>query len=120
LPGLRFALLNSYDSSSLRKREQRNYEKPYLTRLVNAKCLKRRNRDLAPLKKNKIFFRRIGPEESPGKLLIAFAPADKMEEYFRQILQNRGATYSNQNNAQPARFMHSYGVELIGPPLALG
>jgi hypothetical protein len=53
-------------------------------------------------------------------LLIAFAPANKMEEYFRQILQTRGGAYSNPNNAQQAQLMHDYGMELVGPPLTLG
>jgi Cupin domain len=57
--------------------------------------------------------------DTPGKLLIAFAPANKMEEYFRQVLQARGGTYSNPTDAQQARLMRDYGMELIGSPLAL-
>lgn len=55
--------------------------------------------------------------DTAGKLLIAFAPANKMEQYFRSILQARGGQYSNPNDAQQAKVMRGYGMELIGPPL---
>jgi mannose-6-phosphate isomerase-like protein (cupin superfamily) len=71
----------------------------------------------------------LGPREVPhawafvgdthGKLLIAFAPANRMEEYFRRILQTSGGAYPNPNNAQEAQVMREYGMELIGPPLSL-
>ena len=57
--------------------------------------------------------------DKPGRLLITFAPANKMQEYFRRVLETRG-TYSNPDNAQQAKLMHEYGMELIGPPLAVG
>src|SRR5436190_752358 len=46
-----------------------------------------------------------------GKLLIAFAPAGKMEEAF-QKLQERGSAYS-----RDPEFFPAHGMELIGPPL---
>lgn len=53
---------------------------------------------------------------SPGRLLISFAPAGKMEAFFNER-DNRGikpGAYTND-----AAFMHAYGMELIGPPLVL-
>jgi quercetin dioxygenase-like cupin family protein len=46
-----------------------------------------------------------------GRLLISFAPANKMEAYFRLI---------NPNSKQMADLMREYGMELIGPPLRVG
>ncbi len=57
--------------------------------------------------------------DTPGKLLIAFAPANRMEEYFRLIFQLSGGAYANPNNAQEAQLARDYGMELLGPPLAL-
>jgi len=56
--------------------------------------------------------------DTPGRLLIAFAPADKMEEYFRTF-KARGGTYSNWNDPQDKERMRAYGMELLGPPLSL-
>jgi mannose-6-phosphate isomerase-like protein (cupin superfamily) len=53
---------------------------------------------------------------SPGRLLISFAPAGKMEAFFNER-DNRGikpGAYSND-----AAFMHAFGMELIGPPLVV-
>ena len=52
----------------------------------------------------------------PGRLLISFAPAGKMEAFFNER-ENRGikpGAYSND-----AAFMHAFGMELIGPPLVV-
>jgi mannose-6-phosphate isomerase-like protein (cupin superfamily) len=53
--------------------------------------------------------------DTPGRLLIAFAPANKMEAFFRDMEQRhkRGESYD------PAEFMRLYGMELLGPPLSL-
>jgi hypothetical protein len=56
--------------------------------------------------------------DTPDQLLIAFAPANKMEEYFRLVLQARG-THTNPNDAQQTQLMRDYGMELIGPPWPL-
>ena len=66
----------------------------------------------------------LGPREVPhvwafvgngaGKLLIAFAPAGKMEAAFREI-QKRGSAYS-----KDPEFFRAHGMELVGPPLAVG
>jgi mannose-6-phosphate isomerase-like protein (cupin superfamily) len=57
--------------------------------------------------------------DTPGKLLIAFTPANRMEEYFRLIFRVSGGAYANPNNAQEAQLARDYGMELIGPPLSL-
>lgn len=66
----------------------------------------------------------LGPREVPhvwafigegqGKLLIAFAPAGKMEAAFREI-QKHGSAYS-----RDPEFFRAHGMELVGPPLAVG
>ncbi len=51
----------------------------------------------------------------PGKLLIAFAPANKMEAFFRDNAKRRNdGDYLND-----AQVYRAYGMELLGPPLAL-
>ncbi len=53
---------------------------------------------------------------SPGKLLISFAPAGKMEAFFNER-DNRGikpGAYTND-----ASFMRAYGMELLGPPIVV-
>jgi mannose-6-phosphate isomerase-like protein (cupin superfamily) len=54
--------------------------------------------------------------EGPGKLLIAFAPANKMEAFFRDNEKRRKAgDYLND-----AAVFQAYGLELLGPPLSVG
>lgn len=54
--------------------------------------------------------------DTPGKLLIAFAPANKMEQFFRDNAKRRkDGEYLND-----AALYHAYGLELLGPPLSLG
>jgi len=53
---------------------------------------------------------------SPGRLLISFAPAGKMEAFFNER-ENRGikpGAYTND-----ASFMRAFGMELLGPPLTV-
>jgi len=54
--------------------------------------------------------------DNPGKLLIAFAPANKMEEFFR-LRKQFGGAYSNWNDANDKERFRAYGLELLGPPL---
>jgi len=54
--------------------------------------------------------------EGPGKLLIAFAPAGKMEAFFRDN-EKRRKTGEYLNDAAVYR---AYGLELLGPPLDFG
>lgn len=49
---------------------------------------------------------------SPGRLLISFTPAGKMEEFF--AIQGKPGEY----NDQPALW-ERYGLKLLGPPLSL-
>ena len=54
--------------------------------------------------------------DTPGKLLIAFAPANKMEAFFRDnAKQMSGGKYANE-----AEMYQAYGMELLGPPLSVG
>lgn len=49
--------------------------------------------------------------ETRGRLLISFTPAGNMEEFFRE---------TSKTNAMPGadpEFWHTYGMELLGPPL---
>lgn len=68
----------------------------------------------------------LGPREVPhawayvgegaGKLLIAFAPAGKMEAFFRDNAKPRKeGEYLND-----AAVYRAYGLELLGPPLSTG
>jgi len=54
--------------------------------------------------------------DTPGKLLIAFAPAGKMEAMFRDSPKRvKGGEYITD-----AAFYRAYDLELLGPPLAVG
>ena len=54
--------------------------------------------------------------DTPGRLLITFAPANKMEAFFRDNAKRRkDGDYIND-----AQVYRAYGMELIGPPLSLG
>lgn len=50
--------------------------------------------------------------DSPGKLLIAFTPAGRMEEFFRDF----GKTGKLPSDPEVVR---AYGLERVGPPLTL-
>jgi quercetin dioxygenase-like cupin family protein len=53
--------------------------------------------------------------DTPGKMLIAFAPANKMEAFFRDnAKRNKDGIYLND-----AQVYRAYGLELLGPPLSL-
>jgi mannose-6-phosphate isomerase-like protein (cupin superfamily) len=70
----------------------------------------------------------LGPREIPhawafaggssGSLLIAFAPANKMEDYF-QTLQARAGAYSKWDDPGDLEIARAHGIELLGPPLSL-
>jgi quercetin dioxygenase-like cupin family protein len=54
--------------------------------------------------------------DTPGKVLIAFAPANKMEAFFRDNAKHfHGGNYANE-----AQIYRAYGMELLGPPLSVG
>ncbi|HWZ44307.1 MAG TPA: cupin domain-containing protein [Candidatus Saccharimonadales bacterium] len=48
--------------------------------------------------------------EKPGRMLVAFAPAGKMEAFFREITDS-------QNVPQDTALFSAHGMELVGPPL---
>ena len=56
--------------------------------------------------------------ESPGRLLISFAPAGRMEEFFneREKLGVKPGMYFTKDDSA---IMHAYGMEYIGAPLTL-
>jgi mannose-6-phosphate isomerase-like protein (cupin superfamily) len=72
----------------------------------------------------------LGPREMPhvwafvgntqGKMLIAFAPANKMEAFFREGMSRHDNTYPNSANASDRELFRAYGMELLGPPLSVG
>jgi quercetin dioxygenase-like cupin family protein len=49
----------------------------------------------------------------PGRLLIAFTPAGKMEAFFNAV------TKTNAMPAQDPELWRAHGMELMGPPLAI-
>ena len=51
-------------------------------------------------------------DEHPGKLLIAFTPAGRMEDFFRDF----GRTGKLPSDPGVVR---AYGIERVGPPLTL-
>ena len=48
-----------------------------------------------------------------GRMLITFMPAGKMEAFFREV------TKANAMPAQDPALWRAYGMELLGPPLAI-
>jgi hypothetical protein len=57
--------------------------------------------------------------DTPGRLLIAFAPANKMEAFFRETMKRHDSAYSNSSDANDKEFFHAYGMELLGPLLSV-
>jgi mannose-6-phosphate isomerase-like protein (cupin superfamily) len=57
--------------------------------------------------------------ETHGKLLIAFAPANRMEAFFRQYMKQDSAS-ANADKANDKELYRAYGMELLGPPLSVG
>jgi quercetin dioxygenase-like cupin family protein len=54
--------------------------------------------------------------DTPGRMLIAFAPANKMEAFFR----DNEKRFKDGKYLNDAQVYHAYGMELLGPPLSLG
>lgn len=52
---------------------------------------------------------------SPGRLLISFAPAGKMEAFFTELEKRREHAYGTD-----AEFHRRFDLELIGPPIKIG
>lgn len=53
------------------------------------------------------------PGNSRGRILIAFMPAGKMEEFFREV------TKANAMAPQDPDLWRTHGMELLGPPLSV-
>jgi len=49
----------------------------------------------------------------PGRILFVFTPAGQMEAFFREVGK------ANAMPPQDPAFFRAYGVELVGPPLAI-
>jgi mannose-6-phosphate isomerase-like protein (cupin superfamily) len=58
--------------------------------------------------------------ETHGKLLIAFAPANRMEAFFREYMKRQDSAYSNADKANDKELYRAYGMDLLGPPLSVG
>lgn len=50
--------------------------------------------------------------DKPGRMLLAFAPAGKMEAFFRE-------TSKPGDHFGDAKLMRDHGMELVGPPIAI-
>src|SRR5450631_701583 len=55
--------------------------------------------------------------DTPGRVLIAFAPANKMEEFISKM-PAPGSPNSAYSTA--AAYYRAYGIDLLGPPISLG
>lgn len=54
--------------------------------------------------------------DTPGRMLVGFAPANQMEDFFLENAKNRKTgTYSTD-----AKVYQAHGMELLGPPLSVG
>ena len=58
--------------------------------------------------------------EGPGKLLVAFAPAGKMEAFFRDNEKRQNGAEHRTEYLNDAAVYRAYGLELLGPPLSIG
>ena len=56
--------------------------------------------------------------EGTGRLLLSYAPANRMEAFFRARGGQGIKRGQYASTPQDAAFMQSYGMELIGPPLS--
>ncbi len=52
--------------------------------------------------------------DAQGRILVTFAPAGQMEAFFREV------TKANAMPPQDPALWRAHGMELLGPPLALG
>lgn len=54
----------------------------------------------------------------PGRLLVAFTPAGRLEQFFRD-LDKRGEYFGNGTPEERERARRDYGIVNVGPPLKL-
>lgn len=57
--------------------------------------------------------------ESPGRLLISFAPAGKMESFFNERERAGIKPGAYASTPSDAALLHAYGMELTGPPIVV-
>ncbi|MEO8662742.1 MAG: cupin domain-containing protein [Bryobacteraceae bacterium] len=56
--------------------------------------------------------------DGPGRLLVGFTPAGRMEKFFRD-LEKRGEYFGNGTAAEKEFARREYGIVNVGPPLRL-
>ena len=54
----------------------------------------------------------------PGRLLVGFTPAGRMEQFFRD-LEKRGGYFGNGTPEEKEKARREYGIVNVGPPLKL-
>ncbi len=55
-----------------------------------------------------------------GRLLVSFAPANKMEAWFRIVNQIRAPhTYTDPNDKHQMELARQHGIEIVGPPFTI-
>ena len=54
---------------------------------------------------------------SPGRLLVGFTPAGRMEEFFRE--QQKRRAFFGTGTAEDRARLRDFGIENVGPPLVL-
>ena len=63
----------------------------------------------------------VGP--TPGRMLISYAPAGKMEAYFKHFSEPRGAAPTDTSPEAIKKWKIAdyaeYGMEYVGPPLTI-
>ena len=52
--------------------------------------------------------------DGPGRILIAFTPAGKMQHFFDETVKSKSMP------GQDPAFWQAHGMELLGPPLSVG
>ena len=57
---------------------------------------------------------------TPGRLLLSYAPAGKMEAFFNELERLAGPGAYSSSIPNGAELMRAYGMERVGPPLAIG
>ena len=57
--------------------------------------------------------------DGPGQMLVLFQPAGSMEDFFREMAKMGPGIPKNQE-AKLRELWHTHGMEIVGPPLAIG
>jgi mannose-6-phosphate isomerase-like protein (cupin superfamily) len=86
-------------------------EGEFLTEVGEARFTLRRGESLLAPRRGPHVWAHVGP--GPGRILIAFFPAGRMEAFFREV------TRAGAMPPQDPALWREHGMELLGPPLAL-